>query len=99
MRPAAGTKIQIPVRQEHIDFGQPSAACGCAVARAIADAVPESTDVSVCYADDGMAAEARVWLMPGSWLRLTLGADAYQFMYEFDNERPVQPTTLMAEVA
>jgi hypothetical protein len=105
-RPAAGTRIPVPVTQAHIDTGIPEDACGCAAALAITDAVvaldlvPEVDSVSVIYADDGSeGANARVWLTPGAWLRLTLGADCARFMWAVDTGQPVEPCTLTAEVA
>lgn len=109
-RPAAGTLIPVPVTQDHLDAGIPEEACDCAVALAVTDAVraqgltAEVDSVSVIYADGSLAADAesataRVWIAPGAWLRLTLGADCVRLMWAVDTGQPVEPCTLTAKVA
>ena len=99
-RPPAGTKVQIPVRQEHIDRGRPCQAGDCALALAIAEVFPGSTGVAVVSDhDDGYRPSARVWVKPTSWIRLAFGDDARDFMDAFDDEQPVGPAVFSAEVA
>lgn len=104
-RPAAGTVIQVPVTSDHIDRGHPEDACEREVALAVIDAIhsngmlPAIDSVSVMYDDDGEGADARVWIAPGAWLRLVLGADCAQLMRAIDAGQPAEPCTLLAEVA
>lgn len=104
-RPAAGTVIPVPVTSSHIDQGRPEDACECAVALALTDAIhsngmlPAVDSVSVVYADDREGANARAWIAPGAWLRLTFGADCARLMHAVDNGQPAEPCTLLAEVA
>lgn len=99
-RPPAGTKVQVPVTQEHIDRGKPGECFECALALAIADVFPDATGITVAPdRDDDNRPHARVWVTPASWIRLMLGDDARAFVNAFDACWPVEPATFTAEVA
>lgn len=99
-RPTAGTKVGIPVRQEHIDRGKPGECFGCALALAVADVFPDATGITVAPdRDDDGRPHARVWASPASWIRLMFGDDAKAFVTTFDACRPVEPAVFTAEVA
>lgn len=104
-RPAAGTKLPVPVTDAHLDRAKPEDACENVIALAVTDAaltaglVPAVDSVSAIYADHDQAVNARIWIEPGNWLRLTFGADGWELLSAADAGQLTGPCTLLAEVA
>jgi hypothetical protein len=93
--------VTVPVTRGHLTFGRPGDCRRCAIALAIADAIPDAVAARVYYTsrpDQPADARADVTLAGGGTLILALGPDVTRIMARIDKREPVGPFAFAAEV-